>query len=140
MNGVDARVMSVSVSTKDALSLHKHILRSRPTRDRLAIHASNAESIVKILHFNAANRSLGEGKGEVFKVLVVDAFSLKIVATLLHTDALRQHGVTLVLAIDKEREAIADAPVVYFIRAQQDNAAAIVKDLEGGLYKEVSNL
>eukprot|EP00892_Ulva_mutabilis_P002998 jgi/Ulvmu1/1269/UM109_0067.1 len=95
------------------------------------------EAIIRILHFNAANRDLGEGKGEVFKVLVVDDFSLKIVATLLHTDVLRQHGVTLVLAINKDREAITDAPVVYFVCAVQDNAVAIVKDLEGGLYKEV---
>jgi len=70
-------------------------------------------------------------------VLVVDDFSLKIVATLLHTDILRQHGVTLVLAIRKDREAITDAPVVYFVRATHDNASAMVKDLEGGLYKEV---
>ena len=70
-------------------------------------------------------------------MLVIDDASLKIVATLLHTEALRQHGVTLVLAIDREREAIADAPVVYFVRSTQANAAAIVKDLEGGLYKEV---
>lgn len=93
--------------------------------------------MIRVLHFNAANRDLGEGKGEVFKVLVVDDFSLKIVATLLHTDVLRQHGVTLVLAISKDREAITDAPVVYFVRASQENAGAIVRDLEGGLYKEV---
>jgi hypothetical protein len=68
---------------------------------------------------------------------VIDAFTLKIVATLLHTDALRSHGVTLVLTIEKERQAIADAPVVYFVRASAENATSIVKDLESGLYKEV---
>lgn len=92
---------------------------------------------MKLLHFNVANRHVGEGQGEVFKVLVVDSFSLKIVATLLHTDVLRQHGVTLVLAVDKDREAITDAPVVYFVRALPENCVAIVKDLEAGLYKEV---
>ena len=70
-------------------------------------------------------------------MLVIDSFTLDIVATLLHTEALRQHGVTLVLAIDKEREPITDAPVVYFVRATQDNANAIVADLERGLYREV---
>ena len=91
-----------------------------------------------MLHFNSApGRDAAGTSGEVFKVLVIDAFSLKVVATLLHTDVLRQHGVTLVLSIDKAREAITGAPVVYLVRATSDNADAIIKDLESGLYKEV---
>jgi sec1 family domain-containing protein 1 len=91
-----------------------------------------------MLHFNSApNRDPGGPSGEIFKVLVIDKFSLDIVATLLHTDALRQHGVTLVLSIDKAREPITDAPVVYLVRATSENADAMIKDLESGLYKEV---
>lgn len=91
-----------------------------------------------MLHFNSAtSRDPAGATGEVFKVLVIDDFSLKVVATLLHTDVLRQHGVTLVLSIDKAREAITDAPVVYLLRATTANADAVVKDLESGLYKEV---
>lgn len=91
-----------------------------------------------MLHFNTApGRDSGGASGEIFKVLVIDEFSLKVVATLLHTDALRQHGVTLVLSIDKAREPITDAPVVYLVRATPDNADSMIKDLEGGLYKEV---
>lgn len=95
-----------------------------------------ADALVKLLHLNeSAKRDVSAV--EAFKVLVIDDASLKIVATLLHTEALRQHGVTLVLAIDREREAIADAPVVYFVRSSQANTAAIVRDLESSLYKEV---
>jgi sec1 family domain-containing protein 1 len=91
-----------------------------------------------MLHFNSATgRDTAGGTGEVFKVLVIDDYSLKVVATLLHTDVLRQHGVTLVLAIDKAREAITDAPVVYLLQPTMVNADAVVKDLESGLYKEV---
>lgn len=49
-------------------------------------------------------------------MLVIDEFTLKVVATLLHTEVLRKHGVTLVLTVDKDREAIADAPAVYFLQ------------------------
>lgn len=94
-----------------------------------------ADVLIKLLHFNEAYK--GVSATELFKVLVIDDFTLQIVATLLHTEALRQHGVTLVLAINKPREAIADAPVVYFISASPDNVSSIVHDLESGLYKEV---
>jgi Sec1 family len=101
-----------------------------------AFIACAADAIVKFLHFNGAYKDEA-ASAEVFKVLVIDAHTLNIVATLLHTEALRQHGVTLVLSIDKEREAITDAPVVYFVRATPENANAIVSDLEHGLYREV---
>lgn len=106
-----------------------------PTRSQARTHLSDA--VVKFLHFNGAYKSDAGAATEVFKVLVIDDFTLSIVATLLHTEALRQHGVTLVLAIDKDRESIKDAPVVYFIRGTSENAQAIVKDLELGLYREV---
>jgi hypothetical protein len=95
-----------------------------------------ADAIIRFLHFNEPEKRDVEAV-EAFKVLVIDDFTIKVVATLLHTEALRQHGVTLVLAIDKEREAIADAPVVYFVQSTPGIASAIVRDLETGLYKEV---
>jgi hypothetical protein len=98
-----------------------------------------ADAVIRMLHFNEPAKRDVEAV-EAFKVLVIDNFTLKVVATLLHTEALRYHGVTLVLAIDKEREAIKDAPVVYFVENTLENANSIVKDLETGLYKEVSNL
>jgi hypothetical protein len=95
-----------------------------------------SDAVIKLLHFNGAYKD-DTATAEVFKVLVIDDFTLDIVATLMHTELLRQHGVTLVLAIDKDREAITDAPVVYFIRATPENASSIVKDLASGVYREV---
>ena len=70
-------------------------------------------------------------------MLVIDQFTLHVVATLLHTEELRRHGVTLVLAIDKDRQTISDTPAVYFVQATTENTLQIVKDVETGLYKEV---
>ena len=112
---------------------HAGARSSSSTKDPIA---DRADAIVKFLHFNGVYKDEA-ASAEVFKVLVIDAYTLNIVATLLHTEALRQHGVTLVLSIEKDREAITDAPVVYFVRASSDNADAIVHDLEHGLYREV---
>ena len=95
-----------------------------------------ADALVKLLHFNGAYQDEA-GAAEVFKVLVIDDYTLKVVATLMHTEALRQHGVTLVLSISKERESITDAPVVYFVRATEEIVEGIVHDVEHGLYREV---
>lgn len=102
----------------------------------LNIRARQSGALIKLLHFNEAFQQ-HQSTEELFKVLVIDAYTLNVVATLLHTEILRQHGVTLVLTIEKDRQAIADAPAVYFLKPTPENAAQIVADIESGLYKEV---
>lgn len=96
---------------------------------------ARTDNLVKLLHFNGTFQA-HQASEELFKVLIIDQFTLPIVATLLHTEELRRHGVTLVLTIDKDREAITDAPAIYFVQATPDTTSQIVRDVETGLYKE----
>eukprot|EP00981_Chlorochromonas_danica_P007329 scaffold1690_cov177-Ochromonas_danica.AAC.6 len=58
-----------------------------------------------------------------------------IISPLLNVGALRQRGVTLHLLIQSEREAVPDAPVVYFIRPTESNVKKIAEDCTKQLYR-----
>lgn len=70
----------------------------------------------------------------MWKVLVYDKYCEKIIAPLLSMSDLRGLGVTLNLLINKEREAIDDIPVVYFVQPTDENIDRIVADMAQGLY------
>ena len=86
-----------------------------------------------MLQFNAAANSLRKDE-EIYKVLVVDRFTKGIVGPLLKLSDLRKQGVTLVLDLENQREAIPDVPAVYFVQATESTIAVISRDVAAGLY------
>jgi hypothetical protein len=74
---------------------------------------------------------------ELYKVLVLDKFCRDVIAPLLRVSELRRHGVTLHLALEAERQAIADVPAVYLLQPTPKNAERVAADLAAGLYDSV---
>lgn len=69
-----------------------------------------------------------------WKVLVYDAHCQRILAPLVNTADLRRLGVTLHLLVGQARQRVPDVPAVYFLEPTEENAAAVAKDLQAGLY------
>lgn len=86
-----------------------------------------------MLQFNAAANTLKKDD-EIYKVLVVDHFTKGIIGPLLKLSDLRKQGVTLVLDLENQREAIPDVPAVYFVQATEGTIAAVSRDIASGLY------
>jgi len=76
-----------------------------------------------------------EDFGDQWKVLVYDADCRDIISPLMNLGALRQRGVTLHLLLDSKRDAIVDAPAVYFVRPTEANLARITQDCANQLYR-----
>lgn len=93
----------------------------------------SAAAVQQMLQLNAAASSL-QKDDETYKVLVVDQFTKGIIAPLLKLADLRKQGVTLVLDLERPREAIPDVPAVYFVQATDSTIAAISQDVAAGLY------
>jgi hypothetical protein len=81
----------------------------------------------------AAASASGAGDA-VYKVLVLDKFCRDVVAPLLRVSELRRRGVTLHLALEAERQPIADVPAVYLLQPSQKGAERLAADLAAGLY------
>ncbi len=92
-----------------------------------------AAGVQHMLQFNAAANTLRKDE-EIYKVLVVDRFTKGIIGPLLKLSDLRKQGVTLVLDLENQREAIPDVPAVYFVQATVSTIAAISRDVAAGLY------
>lgn len=72
-----------------------------------------------------------------WKVLVYDQDCRDIISPLMNIGALRQKGVTLHMLLHSDREAVPDAPVVYFVRPTEANVKRITEDCEKQLYRSV---
>lgn len=72
-----------------------------------------------------------------WKVLIYDAEGRDIISPLLNVGGLRQKGVTLHLMLHSEREAVADAPAVYFIKPTEANLKRVAEDCSKQLYRSV---
>lgn len=94
------------------------------------------DALVRMLNLNQTVSTL-HGEGDDYKVLILDAYCRDVITPLLRVNELRRLGVTLHLMIDVEREAISDAPAVYFVRPTRDNVMRIVKDAERDLYESM---
>eukprot|EP00605_Chrysophyceae_sp_TOSAG23-4_P002225 GSChrysophyteH1.ASY1.ANO1.2468.1 assembled CDS len=84
----------------------------------------------------------GTGGGNVdfsdqWKVLVYDQDCRDIISPLLNVGALRSKGVTLHMLLHSEREAVPDAPAVYFVRPTEANVKRIAEDCKKKLYRAV---
>lgn len=74
---------------------------------------------------------------EQWKVLIYDIDGRDIISPLLNVGALRQKGVTLHLLLHSEREAVPDAPAVYFIRPTEANLKRVAEDCQKQLYRSI---
>lgn len=83
----------------------------------LNVRKKHADSVIKMLHFNAAPGSLAtKSEEELYKVLILDRHTKDVLAPLLHVDELRKHGVTLHMLLDADRQPIPDVPAVYYVQ------------------------
>jgi hypothetical protein len=78
----------------------------------------------------------GEAIADKWKVLVYDSHCADIVAPTLRVGELRACNVTLWLRLEQDRQAVPDAPVVYFVSPSEENVRRIARDLQQGLYGE----
>lgn len=70
-------------------------------------------------------------------MLVYDSDGRDIISPLLNIGALRARGVTLHMLINANREAVPDAPAVYFIRPTETNIRRVVEDCSKKLYRAI---
>lgn len=72
-----------------------------------------------------------------WKVLVYDTEGRDVISPLLNVGALRAKGVTLHMLLHSDREAVPDAPAVYFVRPTEANLKRIGEDCAKNLYRTV---
>eukprot|EP01038_Epipyxis_sp_PR26KG_P005707 gene5707-7877_t len=96
-------------------------------------------AISKMLTLTTANSSVGGVDfNDQWKVLIYDQDCRDIISPLMNVGALRQKGVTLHMLLHSERDAVPDAPAVYFVRPNEKNIKRIVDDCIKQLYRSVS--
>lgn len=70
----------------------------------------------------------------VWKVLILDSKSTKIISSVLRVNDLLEYGITVHSLISQRRAVLADVPVVYFVQPTLENVSAIIKDIENDQY------
>jgi len=93
--------------------------------------------ILKMFDLSSASGDPNWGGNQTFKVLVYDKFCKEVIAPLLKVGGLRNHGVSLHIALDTERHPLPDVPAVYFVEPTEDSIKKIVQDLKSNLYESV---
>ncbi|KAJ1924815.1 Vesicle trafficking between the ER and Golgi [Tieghemiomyces parasiticus] len=88
--------------------------------------------------FDAANRDSfnddDSGSLPTWKILILDRFAQDMISTLLKVNDLRDSGITVHMALTKERVPISDAPAVYFVQPTEENIQQIAQDISKNLY------
>lgn len=92
--------------------------------------------IDKMLSLNTENYA-SVNFSDQWKVLVYDPEGRDVISPLLNVGALRAKGVTLHMLLHSEREAVPDAPAVYFVRPTEANLKRIAEDCAKNLYRSV---
>lgn len=103
----------------------------------IALSASDPDVVLRMLHLNQQqlpNGGEGRGEDDAYKILVMDPPCVSVLSPVLKLGDLRQHGVTLTLSIERSRQAVPDAPAVYFVRPTPGNVDRIAADAAAGLY------
>ena len=80
--------------------------------------------IDKMLSLNTENYN-SVNFSDQWKVLVYDPEGRDVISPLLNVGALRAKGVTLHMLLHSDREAVPDAPAVYFVRPTEANLKRI---------------
>merc|ERR1719150_505051 len=88
-----------------------------------------------MLNIGDPGEQQGWGGAQTWKVFVYDKYCQDVIAPLLKVGGLRNHGVTLNLSLNTDRQPVADVPAVYFVEPTKENVDMIKKDLEKGLYE-----
>eukprot|EP01023_Acetabularia_acetabulum_P020015 TRINITY_DN2030_c0_g2_i4.p1 TRINITY_DN2030_c0_g2~~TRINITY_DN2030_c0_g2_i4.p1 ORF type:complete len:382 (-),score=59.38 TRINITY_DN2030_c0_g2_i4:1435-2580(-) len=101
----------------------------------LNVRQKQKDAVIRVLKLSVSGA--GSKDSESYKVLILDAFTKDIIAPLMRVNDLRQHGVTLHLMLEMERERIPETAVVYLVQGNEDSVKSILKDAENGFYDEV---
>ncbi|KAG7540750.1 Sec1-like protein [Arabidopsis thaliana x Arabidopsis arenosa] len=96
----------------------------------LDLRHKQMECVIRMLNLNQPSNP----NEECYKALIYDDFCEKIIAPLMQVKDLRKQGVTLPLSINKKREAVRDAAVVYFLQPTESNIQRIIADASRSLY------
>ena len=91
----------------------------------------------KILALKNSGIDMAEDFSDQWKVLIYDHDCRDIISPLLNVGDLRGKGVTLHMLINSDREAVPDAPAIYFIRPTEENMKRLVTDCSKQLYKSI---
>jgi len=94
-------------------------------------------ALSRILTVKSSGMELTDDFSDQWKVLIYDNDCRDIISPLLNVGELRKKGVTLHMLIQTEREAVPDAPAVYFIRPTEENLKRVVADCAKQLYRSV---
>ncbi|KAH0787784.1 protein sly1 [Histomonas meleagridis] len=95
------------------------------------------ELIQRILNLNEAV-SNNPKDAMKWKVLIFDDRGLYILTTLMKVARLLEVGVTFFSHIDKKRDPIPDADVIYFLEPTEENIHKIAKDCSISLYESIN--
>lgn len=117
---LDAVAMSLSLRPRQRHAVVELINLMKNSKTPLAAFATDPEA-----EADEAN---------TYKVLVLDKFTHDIIAPLVTLKDLRDHGVTLHLKLQQDREEIPDTPAVYFVAPTAENVKLIASDFKRSLY------
>jgi len=70
----------------------------------------------------------------IWKVLILDSKSTKIISSVLRVNDLLEYGITMHSLITQRRAALVDVPVIYFVQPTLENVSTIIKDIENDQY------
>eukprot|EP01024_Parvocaulis_polyphysoides_P032988 TRINITY_DN29445_c0_g1_i1.p2 TRINITY_DN29445_c0_g1~~TRINITY_DN29445_c0_g1_i1.p2 ORF type:complete len:209 (-),score=24.41 TRINITY_DN29445_c0_g1_i1:97-723(-) len=106
----------------------------------LNVRQKQKDAVIRVLNLTGSNTSSTQSSSkdsESYKVLILDSFTKDIIAPLMRVNDLRQHGVTLHLMLESERERIPETAVVYLVQGNEISVKSILKDAENGLYDQI---
>ena len=87
------------------------------------------EAIQRIINLNSnseqEDKNKENGVVRIWKILILDDFSKRIVAPLLDTSQLKRLGITLTYTIKQHRNPVYSVPAIYFLQPHIDNINAI---------------
>eukprot|EP00002_Diphylleia_rotans_P032663 TRINITY_DN6876_c0_g1_i1.p1 TRINITY_DN6876_c0_g1~~TRINITY_DN6876_c0_g1_i1.p1 ORF type:complete len:564 (+),score=129.41 TRINITY_DN6876_c0_g1_i1:60-1751(+) len=116
----------------------------------LSVREKQLEVVRRMLNFNTdpppPNKSgtpspafgvsqLDSAKTSIWKILIYDRHGRDIISPLMKVGDLRQHGITIHALIDSDRQAVQDAPAIYFVMPTEENIRTIISDIENRLYE-----
>lgn len=104
-----------------------------PVRFLLSLKGKQKEDLQSVLRFNKPANEIIEEENN-WKVFIYDRHCSDIVSLLLRKGELKELGITLNLFIEQERDAITDAPAIYFVMPTSDNIKRIGYDGKNSMY------
>ncbi|KAI9348761.1 Sec1-like protein [Zopfochytrium polystomum] len=121
----------------------------------MMLRSKQKAAIVSMLHLNnkdaataamASKSDLDDGSAPpaaalpaslsdpIWKVLVYDQAGQDIISPLLKVNELREHGITVHMHLNSDRQPIPDVPAIYFVQPTLENLKRIGEDMSRKLY------